>query len=99
MRECISTTSFSVLVNKSPLCLFIASRGIRQGDPLSPFLFTIVAEALGALMVKAKDIGLVKGFKISDNGKVISHLQFADDAICFSLATIEDVTSLKRVLR
>lgn len=50
-------------------------------------------------MVKAKDIGLVKGFKISDNGKVISHLQFADDAICFSLATIEDVTSLKRVLR
>lgn len=58
----ISSTSFSVLVNGSPSRLFQALRGLRQGDPLSPFLFTIVAEALGTLLLKAKDLGLVRGF-------------------------------------
>ena len=56
MRECISYTSFSVLVNGSPSRLFRASRGLRQGDPLSPFLFTLVIEALGSLLSKAKDM-------------------------------------------
>lgn len=60
IRECISTTSFSALVNRSPSRFFKACRGIRQGDPLSPFLFTIVAEALGALIVKAKDLGFLR---------------------------------------
>lgn len=88
-----------MLVNGFPSRQFKASGGICQGDPLSPFLFTIVAEALGALLVRATDIGLVKGFEAVKNGKMISHLQFADDAILFCSANEEEVFMLKRILR
>lgn len=50
IRECISSISFSILVNGCPNGLFRASEGLRQGDPLFPFLFTIVVEAMGAFL-------------------------------------------------
>ena len=81
MQECISTTSFSVLVNGSPSKLFKGFRGIQQGDPLSPFLFTMVVEALSSLLVKAREMGVISGFEASRNGEVITHLQFEDDTI------------------
>ena len=56
--ECISTTSFSVFVNGSPSRLFKATRVILHGDPFSPFLFTMVVEALSSLLVRAKELGL-----------------------------------------
>lgn len=55
MRECISSTSFSMLVNGSTIRLIRSPRRIRQGGPLSPFLFTIVAEALSVLLFKARE--------------------------------------------
>lgn len=64
--------------------LFGASRGLRQGDPLSPFLFTIVAEALGALLSKAKDLGMIRGFETRKGGEAITHLQFTDNTMLFS---------------
>lgn len=72
MKECISSTSFSVLVNGSLTPLFKASKGLRQGDPLSPFLFTIVAEALRALLLNSKDKGLISGFEACSGGEVLS---------------------------
>ena len=81
MYECISTTSFSVLVNGSPSKLFKGSRGIQQGYPLSPFLFTIVVDDLSSLLVKAREMGVISGFEASRNGEVITHLQFEDDTI------------------
>ena len=99
IRECISTTSFSVLVNGSPSKLFKASRGIRQGDPLSPFLFTIVVEALSLLLVKAKDVGLIGGFEMGRSGEVITHLQFADDTVLFSSSRRDEILALRRILR
>lgn len=61
-QESISSSSFPILVNGSPSRLFKASRGLRQGDPLSCFLFTMVAEAMSALLMKAKDIEIIWGF-------------------------------------
>lgn len=63
------------------------------------FLFTLVAEALGAFMVKAKDTELIEGFKAGDKEEAISHLQFAIDVVLFSSATNEEVITLKRILR
>lgn len=57
MRECVTTASTSVLVNGSPIDDFCLERGLRQGDPLSPFLFLIAAEGLNILMKKATDCG------------------------------------------
>ncbi|XP_058751309.1 uncharacterized protein LOC131624375 [Vicia villosa] len=73
-------SKISVLVNGSPTKEFTVERGLRQGDPLSPFLFVIVAEGLTALMKKAIDIWEYEGFLI--NGKcVVDILQFADDTL------------------
>ncbi|XP_059650449.1 uncharacterized protein LOC132296254 [Cornus florida] len=85
--SCVSTVRFSVLVNGSPSGFFGSSRGLRQGDPLSPFLFIIVMEALSRLMRRAVDLGFLRGFKIgleSVQQLEISHLLFADDTIAVS---------------
>ncbi|KAG8482089.1 hypothetical protein CXB51_027072 [Gossypium anomalum] len=66
---------------------FQPSRGLRQGDPLSPFLFLICGEGLSSLMRLAAREGLLKGVKASRNGPPISHLLFADDCILFGEAT------------
>ena len=99
IQECISSPSFSVLVNSSPSRLFGASRGLRQGDHLSPFLFTIVVEALSALLSKAKECGILEGFAVGRMVEAITHLQFADDTILFSSTRWEEVVVLKRILR
>ncbi|MCI72600.1 LINE-1 reverse transcriptase like, partial [Trifolium medium] len=57
----------SVLVNGSPTEDFAVGKGLRQGDPLSPFLFLIVAEGLTRLMQKAIDNGNYHGFKVRDD--------------------------------
>lgn len=60
----------TVLVNGSPSFLFKASRGLRQGDPLSPFLFTIVVEPLRGLVNKVTELVLLDGFVFVRNGQV-----------------------------
>ncbi|KAL5538556.1 hypothetical protein UlMin_042562 [Ulmus minor] len=67
------------MINGKPRGRFGALRGLRQGDPLSPFLFILVTDILGRLMDKAVRIGEVYGFKVGREEVVVSHLQFADD--------------------
>ncbi|KAL4379924.1 hypothetical protein GQ457_02G032650 [Hibiscus cannabinus] len=61
---CISSAYISVLVNGSPTAPFAIGRGLRQGCPLPPFLFNIIAEALSAIIQKANSKGLFKGFQV-----------------------------------
>ncbi|MCI03311.1 LINE-1 reverse transcriptase like, partial [Trifolium medium] len=63
IRACVFQSSMSVLVNGSPTEDFTVGKGLRQGDPLSPFLFLIVAEGLTGLMSKAVDGSLFHGYK------------------------------------
>ena len=79
MRGCISSANFSIMINGKLRGRFGATRGLRQGDPLSPFLFILVADILGRLMDKAVRIGEVKWFKVGREEVMVSHLQFADD--------------------
>ena len=83
MEGCLKSASISVLVNGSPTAEFIPQRGLRQGDPLAPFLFNIVAEALNGLMRSALGANLYKGFNIASSEVSISLLQYADDTIFF----------------
>ncbi|XP_059639641.1 uncharacterized protein LOC132282014 [Cornus florida] len=77
MYFCISSARFSILVNGAPTDFFSSSRGLRQGDPLSLFLFLFVMEALSRLMRMATELGLLRGFRV-DRDTVsqleISHL-------------------------
>ena len=83
IKGCLSSSNFSVMVNGRPRGIFNASRGIRQGDPLSPFIFVLVVDALNRLVVRARDVGLIEGFEIGRDRVKLSHLQFADDTIFF----------------
>ena len=66
MRGCLSSTSLVVLVNGSAKSWVKASRGLRQGDLLSPFLFTLVVDVLSRLMFKAEEKGLTEGFLLEE---------------------------------
>lgn len=78
---CISFVRFSVLVNGSPNGFFSSSRGLRQGDPLSPLLFVFVMEALSRMISTVVSGGLLEGFIVGNAS--FSHLLFADDTLVF----------------
>jgi hypothetical protein len=81
MAHCVSSVRFSILVNGSPNGFFGSSRGLRQGDPLSPLLFVFVVEALSQMISAAVQGGLLEGFKVGNTS--ISHRLFADDTLIF----------------
>lgn len=74
-------------------------RGLRQRDPLSPFLFNIVSEGLNGLFRKAMELGLIRGATFGSNDVHISHLQFADDTILFLKPSLEYLCNDRRILR
>jgi hypothetical protein len=99
IRACVFTGSMSVLVNGSATEEINIQRGLKQGDPLAPFLFLLVAEGLGGLMKKAVDLNRFKGFAVGSNGVNVSHLQYADDTLCIGEASIDNLWTLKAILR
>ncbi|MCI35130.1 RNA-directed DNA polymerase (Reverse transcriptase), partial [Trifolium medium] len=72
---------------------------LKQGDPLAPFLFLLVAEGFGGAMKRAVDSNLFKGFNIRPNGPSISHLQYADDTLCIGEASVDNLWAMKAILR
>jgi len=80
IKECTGTATASVLVNGSPTDEFSLGRGLRLGDPLSPFLFLLVAKGFHVLMESMLVNNLFTGYRVGNSGTtVVSHLQFADD--------------------
>ena len=75
--------SNSVLINGRPQGKFKGYKGLRQGDPLSPFLFTLVVDGLSRLMDRVTEIGFVKPWRVGRGNVKVFHLQFADDTIFF----------------
>jgi hypothetical protein len=98
IESCISSTSFSILLNGSPFGLFSPKRGLRQGDPLSPFLFILGSELLSRLLLKEERIGNIKGMKIARASPAINHLLFADDLLLFGKASLLEAASIKGCL-
>jgi hypothetical protein len=86
IKHCISSARFSILINGFPSGFFGSSRGVRQGDPLSPFLFVLVMEAFSRMISAMYSRGLISGFSVGsrEHDRVeVSHLLFADDTLIF----------------
>ena len=98
MRDCLPSTSFAIIVNGSAKGWIKTSRGLRQGDPLSPFLLTLVVDVLSRMIFKGIREGLTEGFLVGRYRTKVSILQFADDTIFFSKASLELLQNLKIIL-
>lgn len=81
MKKCYGSVSFSILLNGESINYFKSSRDLRQGDPLSPFLFLIVSEAFDVMFAKAFHGELLEEISIGRKGVVVLHLHFADDTL------------------
>jgi len=89
---------FSVLVNGAVAGFFKRRRGLRQSDPLSPYLVIILAKALGRNLTKAIEDGKIEGFKLASSIESLSHLYFVDDTLIVTKASLPQDLSLKEIL-
>ncbi|XP_019181991.1 PREDICTED: uncharacterized protein LOC109177145 [Ipomoea nil] len=95
---CVTTVSYRFLINGSPSNLVTPTRGLRQGDPLSPYLFIICAEWLSLLLQQAQNNGLIHGCRVARGAPPISHLFFADDSLLFFKANQYEAVEIKNCL-
>ena len=96
--SCISSATVSILYNGGALQPFHPLRGIRQGDPLSPYLFILCMEVLGALIINKCQTNLWNPIPASKGGIFFSHLIFADDLVLFAKADYKNCMAVRDVL-
>ena len=98
MLECVHTVSYSILVNGDPKGLINPTRGIRQGDPLFPFLFLLCTEGLHGLIKKVARAKEINGFSICKRGLKLTHLFFADDSLLFCKENSQECGNVLKIL-
>ncbi|KAL7593944.1 hypothetical protein Lser_V15G32699 [Lactuca serriola] len=99
IRGCLSSSRASIMVNGSPTMEFDITKGVRQRDPLWPFLFIIAMEGLNIAMKSAKEKGIYTGVQLPRNGPLISHLFYADDALFVGEWSKSNLKNLARILK
>jgi hypothetical protein len=85
--KCVTSVSFSVRVNGQLSPVFKPSRGLRQGDPISPYLFLLCAEGLSCMLKEVGPVYCARGIRVGIHAPWINHLLFADDCMIFTQAT------------
>lgn len=95
----IKSTRFSILVNRAPTAQFAPTRGIRQGDPLSPFLFVILMEGLSQIIKSAKEYSLIQGLQPLASCPATTHQQFVDDTMLHGTPTTREAQGFKAILK
>ncbi|KAM6601781.1 hypothetical protein CsatA_021390 [Cannabis sativa] len=96
--SCITTATFQFNLNGKVTGSVSPSRGIRQGDPLSPYLFLLCAEGFSSLLRQKEIDRSLPGIKVARRAPAISHLLFADDSFLFCQAAINSCNVIKEVL-
>ena len=99
IMECITIVSYSILVNGEPKGLIKPSRGLRQGDSFSPYLFLFCVKGLNAIIRRVVMNGEIQGFSICRNGPKITHFFFlVDDCLLFCRSTLEECEKIQELL-
>ena len=98
IMKCVTTVSYRIKVNGEYTDRFFPQRGLRQGDPLSPYLFILCADGLSALLQQAESDGKIEGIKIRREAPPVNHLFFADDSLILMKARCSGAQALKQIM-
>ncbi|KAG7582623.1 Zinc knuckle CX2CX4HX4C [Arabidopsis suecica] len=96
---CVRSVTYSVLLNGNSYGFIKPERGLRQGDPLSPFLFILCAEALVHIMNTAEQEGRISGLRLTQSCPSVQHLLFADDSLFICRATFKEGSEILQCLK
>ncbi|XP_024630826.1 uncharacterized mitochondrial protein AtMg01250-like [Medicago truncatula] len=96
--RCISSVSYYILINGQPSKPISPERGLRQGDPLYPYLFILCADVLSGLLSKEAKLKKIHGIQVARKAPIISHLLFADDSLLFARANVVEAETILQVL-
>ncbi|XP_027152430.1 uncharacterized protein LOC113752516 [Coffea eugenioides] len=99
ITSCMKSVTYSFNCNGEIKGFVTPGRGIRQGDPLSRYLFLIRSEGFSSLLRKAEGRNEIKGLRISRQGPIITHLFFADDSLIFCKASIHQANEIMKLLK
>ena len=99
VMACVTSVRYTLRFNGAMTAPFTPTRGLRQGDPLSPYLFLFVADGLSTLINNRVSTGALQELKICRNAPGVSHLLFADDTLLFFRAVPEQAEAIKAMLQ
>ena len=94
--ECVKTVSYNLIINGKPSNRVTSSRGLRQGDPLPPYLFLFVFDVLFRMVLAEVYAHNVRGLVLNKNYPMLSYLFFADDSLFFMEA---DETNCEKIIQ
>lgn len=96
--QCLTTVTYSYLINDSVLGFVTPQRRIRQGDPLSAYLFILCSEVLSTLCHQTQTRGTLQGIRVANKSPRVNHLLFADDTLFFSRTNQQSISTLQNIL-
>ncbi|XP_062088916.1 uncharacterized protein LOC133795483 [Humulus lupulus] len=99
IMQCIYSVQYTVVTGDKELGPIFPSRGLRQGDPISPYLFLICAEGLSKLITHFGTRGWLHGCRVARGAPVVSHLLFVDDSYLYCRALEEEATKVNLLLK
>ncbi|CAA7023512.1 unnamed protein product [Microthlaspi erraticum] len=99
IHQCVSTVKYSYLINDGAHAAVTPQRGIRQGDPLSPYIFILCGEVLSGLCRRAQRDGTLPGIRVARGSPLINHLLFANDTMFFCKSNKKNCETLHQILQ
>lgn len=98
IEQCITTMSYAILINGEPMTFFKPIANLRQGDPLSPYLFLLCIEMLFRKLACMQRLGELRGIKLNRKDLELMHLILADNALFFLKLDVDNVSAMRRTL-
>lgn len=98
IMKCVSSVRYNILLSGKKVGDVIPKRGLRQGDPLSPYLFIMASDVLSNMVTAFCDVNGLEGIRLARNCPILSHCFFADDALFFLKANMQNCRVFKNMI-